>query len=60
MRREEIAKPVSKLVHVGRDDDVGNQLGDEIVFGQYAGSKINILGEELLLLREGDVMGIIS
>lgn len=36
MRREEIAKPVSKLVHVGRDDDVGNQLGDEIVLPSEA------------------------
>lgn len=36
MRREEIAEPVSKLVHVGRDDDVGNQLGDEIVLPSEA------------------------
>lgn len=36
MRREEIAEPVSKLVHVGRDDDVGYQLGDEIVLPSEA------------------------
>lgn len=36
MRREEIAEPVSELVHVGRDDDVRNQLGDEIVFSTEA------------------------
>lgn len=44
----------------GRVRPMDIQLGDRIVFDQYAGSKINILGEDLLLLREGEVMGIIS
>lgn len=41
-----------------RPMDVG--LGDRVVFAQYAGSKIKILDEELVLLRESEVMGVLS
>lgn len=36
------------------------QLGDRVVFAEYAGSKINIQNEELVLLREAEVMGVLS
>ena len=34
--------------------------GDEIMFGQYAGSDITLNGEKLLLMRENDVYGIVE
>lgn len=49
-----------RLDKKGRVRPMDIQLGDRIVFGSYAGSKINILGEDLVLLREGEVLGIIS
>jgi chaperonin GroES len=33
--------------------------GDKILFGKYAGSEIKIDGEEYLIMREEDVLGII-
>jgi len=34
--------------------------GDRILFGKYAGTEIKIDGEELLILREEEVLGILS
>ncbi|MEN0057764.1 MAG: co-chaperone GroES [Bdellovibrio sp.] len=36
------------------------QVGDRVVFSEYAGSKIKIQNEELIILREGDVMGVVA
>ncbi|MGE5087441.1 MAG: co-chaperone GroES [Bacillota bacterium] len=36
------------------------QVGDKVVFSAYAGSKINLKNEELVILRESDVMGVVS
>ena len=35
------------------------KAGDTILFGKYAGTEIKIDGEEHLILREDDIMGII-
>ncbi len=48
---------MSKKGHV-RPMDV--QVGDRVVFSEYAGSKIKIQNEDLIILREGDVMGVVS
>lgn len=34
--------------------------GDRVLFGKYAGSEIKIDGEELLILKEDEVFGILS
>lgn len=36
------------------------QVGDKVVFSEYAGTKIKIQNEDLIILREGDVMGVVS
>lgn len=36
------------------------QIGDKVIFAEYAGSKIELLGETLILLRESEVMGILT
>ena len=57
-----------KIVAVGpgtRDKD-GNlvplelKVGDTILFGKWAGTEARIDGEELLIMQETDVMGIIN
>jgi len=32
--------------------------GDKVIFGKYSGTEIKIDGEELLMMREEDIMGI--
>ena len=34
--------------------------GDRVLFGKYSGSEIKIDGEELLIMKESDIMGVIA
>ncbi len=36
------------------------KAGDRILFGKYSGSEIKIDGEEFLIMREDDILGIIE
>lgn len=61
-------KPMEGLVLAvgsGRYNDAGNLMpmsvkdGDRILLGKYAGTEIKINGEDLLILREDEVMGVL-
>jgi chaperonin GroES len=57
-----------KVVAVGKgkvDEDgkvrpLDVKSGDRILFGKYAGTEIKIEGEEHLILREDDILGVIE
>jgi chaperonin GroES len=34
--------------------------GDKVLFGKYSGNEVKIAGEELIVMREDDIMGIIE
>ncbi len=62
-------KPVQgKVVAVGpgaRGEDGALQpldvkKGDTILYGKYSGTEVKIDGEELLIMRESDIMGILT
>jgi chaperonin GroES len=36
------------------------KAGDRILFGKYSGTEVKIDGEELLIMREDDILGIIE
>ncbi len=36
------------------------KAGDRILFGKYAGSTVKIDGEEILVLREEDILGVLA
>jgi len=36
------------------------KVGDKVLFGKYSGSEVKIDGEELIVMREEDVMGILG
>jgi len=36
------------------------KAGDRVLFGKYAGTEIKLDGEEYLILREDDVLGVIE
>lgn len=50
----------------GRRDKQGKRIvmdvkkGDRILFGRYAGTEIKINGEEHLMMREDDILGVIE
>jgi chaperonin GroES len=35
-------------------------VGDRVLFGKYAGTEVKLDGEELLVMRESDIMAIIE
>ena len=36
------------------------KVGDKILFGKYAGTEIKVSGEELLVMREDDLLAVIA
>ena len=36
------------------------KVGDKVLFGKYSGQTVKVKGEELLVMREEDVMGVIE
>ena len=50
----------------GKRDDNGKQIaldvkvGDKVLFGKYAGQAVKVQGEELLVMREEDIMGVVE
>jgi chaperonin GroES len=36
------------------------KVGDRILFGKYSGTEVKIEGEEYLIMREDDVLGVIE
>ncbi|HUH50347.1 MAG TPA: co-chaperone GroES, partial [Mycoplana sp.] len=36
------------------------KVGDKILFGKWSGSEVKIDGEDLLIMKESDVLGIIG
>jgi chaperonin GroES len=36
------------------------KVGDRVLFGKYSGSSVKVDGDELLVMREEDIMGVIT
>ena len=50
----------------GKEDDSGKliaidvKVGDRVLFGKYSGQTVKVKGDELLVMREEDLMGVIE
>ena len=49
----------------GRDDNgklipIDVKPGDRVLFGKWSGTEVKIEGEELLIMKESDIMGVIE
>jgi len=49
----------------GRDEDgkliaIGVKAGDRVLFGKWSGTEVKLDGEELLIMKESDIMGVIA
>jgi len=36
------------------------KVGDKVLFGKYSGSEVKVDGEEIIVMREEDIMGILG
>lgn len=59
-RGEIIAAGPGKKNEDGKIAPLDVKKGDQILFSKYAGTEIKIDGEELLIMREDDIMGVIE
>ena len=51
-----------KIVAVGeglKDKPVTVKVGDHVLYGKYAGTEVSFEGEDLLIMRESDILAIV-
>ncbi len=57
---EILAAGSGKITDSGDVRALDVKVGDKIIFGQYAGSTVKIDGEELLILSESEIFGVLE
>lgn len=57
---EVISVGTGKLLEDGSSRPVAVKPGDKIIFGKYSGQTVKVDGNELLVMREEDIMGVVE
>ena len=60
MEGKVIAVGTGKVLEDGKKLPLDVKKGDRILFGKYAGTEVKIDGEEHLIMREDDILGILE
>jgi len=55
-----IAVGKGKLSDEGKLMPLDVKVGDKILFGKYSGSEVKLNGEEHLIMREDDILGVVE
>ena len=64
--KEKPAEGLVVAVGAGAKDDDGDRIamdvkpGDKVLFGKWSGTEVTVDGEELLIMKESDILGIIA
>ncbi len=59
-RGEIVAAGNGRVTEDGKNLPLEVKVGDKVLFGKYAGTELKLNGEEYLMMREEDVLGIIN
>ena len=57
---EILAVGKGKILESGEVRPLDVKVGDRVLFGKYAGQTVKVEGEELLVMREEDIMGVVE
>ncbi len=57
---EVVAAGNGKILENGEKRPLDVKVGDKVLFGKFAGTEIKVDGEELLVMREEDVVAVIE
>jgi chaperonin GroES len=57
---EVLAAGKGKILESGDVRPMDVKVGDVVLFGKYSGTEVKINGEEVLVMREEDIMGVIE
>ncbi|MBK9655988.1 MAG: co-chaperone GroES [Rhodanobacteraceae bacterium] len=60
VRGQVIAAGNGKILENGNVRPIAVKAGDKVLFGKYSGTEVKVDGEELLVMREEDIMGVIE
>ena len=59
-RGEVLAVGSCKIMDDGKVRPIALKVGDRVLFGKYSGQAVKVDGDELLVMREEDIMGVIE
>ena len=57
---EVLAVGNGKILENGEVRALEVKVGDRVLFGKYAGTEVKVSGEEVVVMREEDIMGVIE
>ncbi len=60
IRGEIVAAGRGKILDNGDARPLDVKVGDAVLFGKYSGTEIKVDGEELLVMREDDIMAVVE
>ena len=60
IRGEIMAAGKGKILENGEVRPLDVKVGDKVLFGKYSGQTVKVKGDELLVMREEDVMAVIE
>ena len=60
IKGEVIAVGTGKILEDGKVRPVGVKAGEKVLFGKYSGTEVKVDGQELLVMREEDLMAVIE
>jgi chaperonin GroES len=57
---EVLAVGSGKILDDGKVRPIALKVGDRVLFGKYSGQAVKVDGDELLVMREEDIMGVVE
>ena len=60
IKGEVIAVGTGKILDNGKVRPIAVKVGDKVLFGKYSGTEVKVDGEELLVMREEDLVAVVE
>lgn len=60
IKGEVLAVGNGKILESGEKRKLDVKVGDKVLFGKYSGTEVKVNGDELLVMREEDIMAVIE
>ena len=57
---EVLAVGAGKILDSGERRPLDVKVGDRVLFGKYSGTEVKVSGQEVLVMREEDIMGVVE
>lgn len=60
IKGEVVAAGTGKILDDGSVRPIAVKVGDKVLFGKYSGTEVKVEGDELLVMREDDIVAVIE